>query len=138
MTPNNEPKIRVVIGKVGLDTHNRGIIVLTQILKEAGMEVIYLGRCRTAESVVRAAIEEDASVIALSDHCGVMIEIAADVKAAAKEFNAQDIPIIAGGFIPENDIPALEAMGVSGIFGAGTPHEVIVDHVRKVATSGRC
>ncbi len=130
----NRDMIRIIIGKVGLDPHDRGVIVLSHILREAGMEVIYLGRFQTAESVVKAAIEEDADVIALSDHCGVMPEIAEDVIKEAKKRNVDNIPIIAGGFIEEKDIPVLESMGVSGNFGSGTPHAVLVEHVRKAVT----
>jgi len=130
----NQDRIRIIIGKVGLDPHDRGVIVLSHILREAGMEVIYLGRFQTAEAVVKAAIEEDADVIALSDHCGVMPEIAEDVIKEAKKRNVDNIPIIAGGFIEEKDIPVLESMGVSGNFGSGTPHGVLVEHVRKAVT----
>ena len=129
----NQDRIRIIIGKVGLDPHDRGVIVLSHILREAGMEVIYLGRFQTAEAVVKAAIEEDADVIALSDHCGVMPEIAEDVIKEAKKRNVDAIPIISGGFIEEKDIPMLESMGVTGNFGSGTPHAVLVEHVRKVA-----
>ncbi len=130
----NQDRIRIIIGKVGLDPHDRGVIVLSHILREAGMEVIYLGRFQTAEAVVKAAIEEDADVIALSDHCGVMPEIAEDVIKEAKKRNVDNIPIIAGGFIEEKDIPVLESMGVTGNFGSGTPHAVLVEHVRKAVT----
>ena len=131
----NQDKIRIIIGKVGLDPHDRGVMVLSHILREAGMEVIYLGRFQTAESVVKAAMEEDADIIALSDHCGVMPEIAEDVIAEAKRQKADDIPIVAGGFIEEKDIPVLERMGVTGNFRSGTPHEAIIEHVRKAALS---
>ena len=67
---DNQKKVRIIIGKIGLDPHDRGVLVLSKILTDAGMEVIYLGRFQTAEAVVRAAIEEDAQIIALSDHCG--------------------------------------------------------------------
>jgi methylmalonyl-CoA mutase C-terminal domain/subunit len=130
---DNPKKVRIIIGKIGLDPHDRGVLVLSKILTDAGMEVIYLGRFQTAEAVVRAAIEEDVQVIALSDHCGVMVEIAEQVIEAEKALQAEDIPIIAGGFIPEKDIPRLEKMGVTGNFTSGTPHDVIVDHVRQVA-----
>lgn len=128
-------KIRVVIGKVGLDPHDRGVLVLTRILRDAGMEVIYLGRAGTAESVVRAALDEDVDVIALSDHCGVMVQIASDVLEEMKKQGADDIAVVAGGFIEDKDVPVLEEMGVTGNFTAGTPFEEIVDHIRKVAAT---
>ncbi len=131
--PETEPKIRLVLAKVGLDPHDRGAMVLSRILREAGMEIIFLGRFQTPEGVVQAAIQEDADVIALSDHCGVMVEIATDVIAAAKKLNAEDIPIVTGGFIPETDVPKLEALGVSGNFTFGVKHEVMIEHIRDIA-----
>lgn len=125
-------KIRVVLGKVGLDTHDRGMYVLSQLFRDAGIEVIFLGRFQTAEKIVKTALEEDVDFIALSDHAGVMLEIAKDVINAAKKLNAEDIPIVAGGFIPEDDIPLLEKMGVTGNFGAYTPDEEIIDHIQKI------
>lgn len=124
-----EKKIRVLIGKVGFDPHDRGILILSQGLRDAGMEVIFLGKFRTAEEVVTAAIQENADVIALSDHCGVMRMIAADVMDLIKENGATDICVVAGGIIPNEDIPLLEEMGVTGNYGMGTPMEEIVDHI---------
>ena len=128
-----EKKIRVLIGKVGLDPHDRGVLILSKILTEAGMEVIYMGRAQTAEAVVKAAVEEDVDVLALSDHCGVMVQIAAGVLEQVHKYNAHDIPIVAGGFIEEKDKPILEKMGITGNFTAGTPHETVVNHIRKIA-----
>ncbi len=124
-----EKKIRVLIGKVGFDPHDRGILILSQGLRDAGMEVIFLGKFRTAEEVVTAAIQENADVIALSDHCGVMRMIAADVMDLIKENGATDICVVAGGIIPNEDIPLLEEMGVTGNYGMGTPMEEIVEHI---------
>jgi methylmalonyl-CoA mutase C-terminal domain/subunit len=124
-----ERRIRVLIGKVGFDPHDRGILVLSQGLRDAGMEVIFLGKFQTAEEVVISAIQENVDVIALSDHCGVMRLIATDVIASLKENKANDICVVAGGIIPEEDKPQLEAMGVTGNYGMGTPMEEIVDHI---------
>jgi len=122
-------KIRVLIGKVGFDPHDRGILILSQGLRDAGMEVIFLGKFRTAEEVVTAAIQENADVIALSDHCGVMRLIAADVMELLNKSGATDICVVAGGIIPDEDKPALEKMGVTGNYGMGTPMEEIVGHI---------
>jgi len=122
-------KIRVLIGKVGFDPHDRGILILSRGFRNAGMEVIFLGKFRTAEEVVSAAIQENVDVIALSDHCGVMRLIARDVTEQLERQGAGDICVVAGGIIPEEDKPALEAMGVTGNYGMGTPIEEIVRHI---------
>ncbi len=125
----SEATIRVLIGKVGFDPHDRGILVLTRGLRNAGMEVIFLGKFMTAEEVVSAAIQEGVDVIALSDHCGVMRLIAADIMAELERQGVPDICVVAGGIIAEEEKPALEAMGVTGNYGMGTPMEEIVDHI---------
>ena len=121
-------KIRVLIGKVGFDPHDRGILILSQGLRNAGMEVIFLGKFQTAEEVVNSAIQENVDVIALSDHCGVMRLIAKDVMALIEKSGATDICVVAGGIIPEEDKLMLEEMGVTGNYGMGTPIEEIIDH----------
>jgi methylmalonyl-CoA mutase C-terminal domain/subunit len=122
-------RIRIIIGKVGFDPHDRGILALAKAFRDAGMEVIFLGKFKTAEEVVRAAIDEGADVIALSDHCGVMRVIAADVMELLEQYEATDICVVAGGVIEDEDKPLLEDMGVTGNYTAGTPFEVIVDHI---------
>lgn len=122
-------RIRVLIGKVGFDPHDRGILVLSQGLRNAGMEVIFLGKFRTPEEVVEAAIQEGVDVIALSDHCGVMRLIAKDVIALLEQREATGICVVAGGIIPDEDKPVLEAMGVTGNYGMGTPMEEIAGHI---------
>jgi methylmalonyl-CoA mutase C-terminal domain/subunit len=122
-------KIRVLIGKVGFDPHDRGILILSQGLMSAGMEVIFLGKFQTAEEVVNASIQENVDVIALSDHCGVMRVIATDVMDLLEKSKATDICVVAGGIIPDEDKPLLEDMGVTGNYGMGTPMEEIVSHI---------
>ena len=124
-------KIRVLIGKVGFDPHDRGILILSQGLKDAGMEVIFLGKFLTAEEVVMAAIDENVDVIALSDHCGVMRLIATDVIDLLKKNGASDICVVAGGIIPDEDKPLLEELGVTGNYGMGTPMTEIIDHINE-------
>ena len=126
----NQRKIRLVIGKIGFDAHDRAVAVLSRVFRDAGMEVIFLGKFQTAEMVVRTAIEEDCDVIALSDHCGVMRLIARDVMTELKKQGAHDICVVAGGIIPEEDIPEIESYGVTGSFNAGSPWDVIVDHIK--------
>jgi len=124
-------KIRVLIGKVGFDPHDRGILILSQGLKDAGMEVIFLGKFLTAEEVVMAAIDENVDVIALSDHCGVMRLIATDVMDLLNKKGATDICVVAGGIIPDEDKPLLEELGVTGNYGMGTPMTEIIDHINE-------
>jgi methylmalonyl-CoA mutase C-terminal domain/subunit len=128
MAHSNKP-IRIVIGKVGCDIHERGIYALMQAFRDKGMEVVYTGRYQTPEAVVKTAIEESAHVIALSDHTGSMRYIAAGVMAALKKYRADNISVVSGGLIPPQDIPVLEKMGVTGNYGPGTPLDVIVNHV---------
>lgn len=129
--------LRVLIGKIGSDAHDRGVIVLSVALRKAGMEVIYPGKFQTAEKVVRVAIDEDVDVICLSDHCGVMVEIASEVMMLLKENEVTDICVIAGGIIPEEDKPILEKMGVTGNYGSGTPFNVIINHIVDRVRAGR-
>jgi methylmalonyl-CoA mutase C-terminal domain/subunit len=121
--------IRVLLGKVGFDPHDRGILILIHGLTKAGMEVIFPGKFQTAEEVVNTAIQEDVDIIALSDHCGVMRLIATDVMNLLKKNKAEDICVVAGGIIPDEDKPLLEAIGVTGNYGMGTPIEDIVNHL---------
>jgi len=130
-----ERKIRVLIGKVGFDPHDRGILILSQGLMKAGMEVIFLGKFQTAEEVVNSSIQENVDVIALSDHCGVMRLIATDVMALLEKQKSTDICVVAGGIIPDEDKPLLEELGVTGNYGMGTPMEEIVDHIRERVNS---
>ena len=125
-------KIRVLIAKVGCDIHERGALTLLYTFRDAGMEAIYTGRYQTAEAVASAAIAEDVDVIALSDHTGSMPIIAASVLDALKSRNAADIQVMAGGLLSPADVGALEAMGISGNYGPGTPVERIVEHVEEL------
>ncbi len=126
---NIDHRIRIIIGKIGFDPHDRGVLALAKAFRDAGMEVIFLGKFKTPEEVVRTAIEEGVDVIALSDHCGTMRVIATDVVDLLKKYKATDICVVAGGVIEDKDKPLLEAMGVTGNYGLGTPFQVIVDHI---------
>ena len=123
--------IRIVIGKVGCDIHERGALILARAFRDAGMEVIYLGRYQTAEAVAKAAVDEDVDVIALSDHTGSMRYIADEMMKALKKYGGTDIPVVAGGLIAKKDLPYLEKLGITGNYGPGTPLEVVIDHIRK-------
>ena len=125
-----ESKIKVLITKVGLDGHDRGAKVVSSLLKEAGMEVVYLGLFQTPENVVRAAIEEDVDVIGLSYLSGEHLNFTPRIKKLLDEKGMNDILFIAGGVIPIEDIPSLKEMGVDEVFTAGTLTGSIAEYIR--------
>ena len=124
-------KIRVLIAKVGLDGHDVGARVVARGLLEAGMEVIYTGIRRTPEQVVRTVIEEDVDVVGVSILSGAHNVLLPRVRQLLDENGANDIRILAGGIIPQEDIPELQAAGVDKIFLSGTPIAEIVDYLVK-------
>ncbi len=119
--------LRIVLAKVGLDGHDRGVKVVARALRDAGFEVIYTGLRQTPEMVVDAALQEDAQVIGLSLHSGAhMTLFPAVVKELARK-EATDITVFGGGIIPDEDISELKKGGVAAIFTPGTPLQEIVD-----------
>jgi methylmalonyl-CoA mutase C-terminal domain/subunit len=124
-------KLRILIAKVGLDGHDVGARVVARGLLDAGMEVIYTGLRRTTEEVVRAALEEDVDWIGVSILSGAHRVLLPKLRALLNEAGAQDIRILAGGIIPQEDIPELQAQGVSAVFLSGTPIAEIVDYLVK-------
>ena len=136
MAAQDKP-IRVVIGKVGCDIHERGALVLARAFRDAGMEVIYLGRYQTADTVAKTAVDEDASLVALSDHTGSMRYIAEEVVNSLKKYGGSDIPVVAGGLIPRKDFPFLESLGVTGNFGPGTPIPTVIEHMQQRVDESR-
>lgn len=133
-----ERKIRVLVAKPGLDGHDRGAKVVARALRDAGMEVIYTGLHQTSEQIVEAAIQEDVDVIGLSLLSGAHMTLIPDVIDMLKEKDAEDITVLAGGIIPDEDTDELKEIGVSKIFGPGTPTDEIVDYIREnVEVSGR-
>jgi len=122
-------KIRVLMAKVGLDGHDVGARVVARGLLDAGMEVIYTGLRRTTEEIVRAAIEEDVDWVGISILSGAHGTLLPKVRRMLDEQGASDIRIIAGGVIPQEDIPELEAQGVSRVFLSGTAIAEIVDYL---------
>ena len=121
--------IRIVVAKPGLDGHDRGAKVIARALRDAGMEVIYLGLRQTPEQIVSAALQEDADVIGLSILSGAHNHIAPKLMALLKEKGLDDVLVLIGGIIPDVDIPRLEAIGVKGIFLPGTPMQTIIDFI---------
>jgi methylmalonyl-CoA mutase C-terminal domain/subunit len=113
--------IRVLVAKPGLDGHDRGAKMIARALRDAGMEVIYTGLRQTPEQIVAAAIQEDVDVIGMSILSGAHNHLFPRVMDLLKAQNAEDILVIGGGVIPEEDIPALLEIGVAAIFTPGTP-----------------
>ncbi|MDY7032743.1 MAG: cobalamin B12-binding domain-containing protein [Thermodesulfobacteriota bacterium] len=130
-----ERKIKVLITKVGLDGHDRGAKVVSSLLKEAGMEVVYLGLFQTPENVVRAAIEEDVDVIGLSCLSGEHLNFTPRIKRLLDEKKLNDVLFIVGGVIPIEDITPLKEMGVDEIFTAGTLTGEIVEYIKRNVVS---
>jgi methylmalonyl-CoA mutase C-terminal domain/subunit len=119
-----------LIGKVGLDGHDRGVKLIARALRDAGMEVIYTGLHQTPEQVVSTAIQEDVDAIGLSILSGAHNTLFRRVVELLKEQNAEDIVLFGGGIIPDDDLPSLKAAGVRALFRPGTPMNDIVDFVR--------
>src|SRR6185295_18669337 len=119
VTDDREPPIRIVLAKLGLDGHDRGLKVVARMLRDAGFEVIYLGLRQTAESIVAAAEQEDADAIGLSMHNGGHLTLAARMVDAVKAAGL-DIPVIVGGIVPEVDVAKMRALGVATILGPST------------------
>ncbi|OGN95411.1 MAG: methylmalonyl-CoA mutase [Chloroflexi bacterium RBG_13_51_18] len=125
-------KIRVLIAKPGLDGHDRGAKVVARALRDAGMEVIYTGIRQTPPMIVQAALQEDVDIIGLSCLSGAHLELFSDVMAGLAENGMKDVIVIAGGILPEDDIPALEKMGVKAFFGPGARTTDIVEAIKKL------
>ena len=126
----SDRKIRVLISKTGLDGHDRGAKVVTYFLRNAGMEVIYLGQFQTPESIVKAAIEEGIDVVGLSCLSGEHMSFVPALLKQLEVEKLRDILIIMGGTIPRKEIPLLKDMGVNEIFEAGSPLKTIIAYIR--------
>ena len=131
MTLMNDRKIRVLIAKPGLDGHDRGAKVVARALRDAGMEVIYTGLRQTPEMVVEAAIQEDVDVIGLSILSGAHMTLVPRVMEGLRANGIDDVVVTVGGIIPDDDVTRLNAIGVKGIFGPGTPTQEIIAFIRQ-------
>ena len=123
-------KIRVLIAKPGLDGHDRGAKVIARALRDSGMEVIYTGLRQSPEDIVEAAIQEDVHFIGLSILSGAHTHIFPKVVELLNEREASDIKIIAGGIIPDEEIPKWNEMGIEAIFGPGSSTNDIIDYIK--------
>jgi methylmalonyl-CoA mutase C-terminal domain/subunit len=128
--PETDHKIRVLVAKPGLDGHDRGAKVIARALRDAGMEVIYTGLRQTPEMIAEAALQEDVEVVGLSILSGAHMALAPRVLELLRANGLQDVRLFIGGIIPDEDVPALKAMGVAGIFGPGSSMAAIVEAVR--------
>ena len=125
-----EKKIRVVVAKPGLDGHDRGAKVVARALRDAGMEVIYTGLRQTPEAIFQTCVQEDADALCLSSLSGAHDYLFTRVANLFKERNVDDVLILGGGIVPEEDIGALKDSGVGEIFGPGTRTDDIVEYIR--------
>jgi methylmalonyl-CoA mutase C-terminal domain/subunit len=123
--------VRILVAKPGLDGHDRGAKVIVRALRDAGMEVIYTGIRQTPEMIVAAALQEDVDVIGLSILSGAHLAIFPKIMELLKAQGMDDVIVLAGGIIPDEDISQVKAMGVQGVFGPGTSLSAIVEFIRE-------
>lgn len=127
--------VRVLVAKPGLDGHDRGAKVIARALRDAGMEVIYTGIRQTPQMIVQAAAQEDVAVLGLSILSGAHMELVPEIMSLLQEQGMDDVMVVLGGIIPEEDRQPLSEMGVAAVFGPGASTQQIVDYIR--AGSGR-
>ncbi len=127
-----ERKIRVLIAKPGLDGHDRGAKLIARALRDAGMEVIYSGLRQTPQMITTAALQEDVDVVGLSILSGAHMTLVPRVMNSLKEAGLGDVAVFVGGIIPEEDWPALQEMGVQGVYGPGTTTQQVIDAVKRL------
>src|SRR2546425_7128239 len=129
-----EQRIRVIVAKPGLDGHDRGAKVIARAFRDAGFEVIYTGLRQTPEQIVNAALQEDADVVGLSVLSGAHMTLCPRITELMKKEGLEDVMVIIGGIIPDQDIPKLKECGISAVFLTGNPTQEIsaysLDHVR--------
>jgi methylmalonyl-CoA mutase cobalamin-binding domain/chain len=133
--PASSPRIRVLVAKVGLDGHDRGAKVVARCLRDAGMEVVYTGLHRTPEEVVAAAVQEDVDVLGISLLSGAHMTLVPRVIALLRQAHADDVRLVVGGVVPDEDVAALRDMGVADVILQDTPPEEIVARVRGLVGS---
>ncbi|HSR29962.1 MAG TPA: cobalamin B12-binding domain-containing protein [Anaerolineae bacterium] len=124
-------KIRVLVAKPGLDGHDRGAKVIARALRDAGMEVVYTGIRQTPEMIAEAALQEDVDVVGMSILSGAHMALFPRIMDLLREYDMDDVLVVAGGIIPDEDVPTLNELGIQGIFGPGTPTSEIVRFIRE-------
>lgn len=131
----SEQKIRVLIAKPGLDGHDRGAKVIARTLRDAGMEVIYTGLRQTPEMIIEAALQEDVDVIGLSILSGAHMALAPRIMELLHANDMDDVKVLIGGIIPDEDVEPLKKVGISGVFGPGSNMEQIVEFIKGVVAA---
>jgi len=126
-----ESRIRVLVAKPGLDGHDRGAKVVARALRDAGMEVVYTGIRQTPEMIVEAAVQEDVDFVGLSILSGAHLELFPPIIEGLKKKGLTDALVVAGGIIPDEDVAALQKLGIKAVFGPGTPTNKIAEFIRK-------
>jgi methylmalonyl-CoA mutase C-terminal domain/subunit len=126
-----ERKIRVLVAKPGLDGHDRGAKVVARALRDAGMEVIYTGIRQTPEMIVEAALQEDVDVVGLSILSGAHMALCPRIIELLRAQGMNDVMVVLGGIIPDEDVPALKEAGVHAVFGPGTSTKDIIDFIQE-------
>ena len=129
-----EKKIKILVGKPGLDGHDRGAKIVALALRDAGMEVVYTGLHQSVAQIVRVAVQEAVDVIGLSVMSGAHIPISKRLFELMQEENIEDIPVVIGGVIPKQDIPKLKELGIGGVFPGGTPFDEIVAGIQEISS----
>jgi len=127
-----ERKMRILIAKPGLDGHDRGAKVVARALRDAGFEVIYTGLRQTPEMIAEAALQEDVDLVGVSILSGAHMTLLPRILKLLQEKGLGDIPVLAGGIVPDEDAPALKEMGIAGIFGPGTSIQEIVEFINQI------
>jgi len=130
-------KIKILVAKLGLDGHDRGALVLCKAFRDSGMEVIYSGLFATPERIAQIAEDEDVDVVALSLLNGAHNTLFPRVIKCLKQKEINDVLVVGGGVIPDEDKKGLEKAGINGVFGPGTPLPTVIDHIEKQVTKLR-
>jgi len=123
---------RVLVGKPGLDGHDRGAKLVARALRDAGFEVIYLGIRQRPETIAAAAVQEDVRVVGLSILSGAHVALTEKTARALRDAGAEDVLLVVGGTIPTRDVPRLEAAGAAAVYPTGTPLEELVESLRRL------
>jgi methylmalonyl-CoA mutase C-terminal domain/subunit len=131
-----ERKIRVLVAKPGLDGHDRGAKVVARALRDAGMEVIYTGLRQTPEMIAEAALQEDVDVVGLSILSGAHMTLIPRIVELLKANGQANVRLFVGGIIPDEDVPRLKELGVTGVYGPGTPTGTIINEIRSAFGTG--
>jgi methylmalonyl-CoA mutase C-terminal domain/subunit len=128
-------RIRVLVAKPGLDGHDRGAKVVARALRDAGMEVIYTGLRQTPEMIAEAALQEDVDMVGISILSGAHMTLLPRIMELLKASGLEHVRVFVGGIIPDEDVPRLKALGVTGIYGPGAPTEAIINDIRQAFAS---